>query len=112
MITQEQNAKPVKILVADDEQSILELYEQVLSPERTHQMGYSEMEELEDDLFGKNISKKSEFVFELETCRQGDEAVKAIKRSLEENRPFTVAFLDVRMPRIIRRYARVRKFQT
>jgi len=98
MITQEQNAKPVKILVADDEQSILELYEQVLSPEGTHQMGYSEMEELEDDLFGKNISKKSEFVFELETCRQGDEAVKAIKRSLEENRPFTVAFLDVRMP--------------
>jgi PAS domain S-box-containing protein len=98
MITQEQNAKPVKILVADDEQSILELYEQVLSPEGTHQMGYSEMEELEDDLFGKNISKKSEFVFELETCRQGDEAVKAVKRSLEENRPFAVAFLDVRMP--------------
>ena len=36
--------------------------------------------------------------FEITSCRQGDTAVAMVKQSIAENRPFSVAFLDVRMP--------------
>jgi len=32
------------------------------------------------------------------SCQQGDEAVDAVKSSIEEDRPFSVAFIDIRMP--------------
>ena len=46
------------------------------------------------------LSKKSSTSspFDLVTCRQGDHAVAAVKHSIEENRPFSVAFVDIRMP--------------
>ncbi len=36
--------------------------------------------------------------FEVKCCTQGDQAVEAVKISLEENTPYAVAFLDLNMP--------------
>ena len=40
---------------------------------------------------------QSKPLFRLTLCHQGDEAVEAVKRSLEEKQPFAMAFLDIRM---------------
>jgi len=37
-------------------------------------------------------------VFEVTCCTQGDEAVDMVANSLEDNKPFAVAFLDLNMP--------------
>ncbi len=67
-------ANSIRILAVDDESSILMLYEETLRPESnpTH--------------------------FSLTLCSQAEEALDTVRRAVEEGKPFTVAFLDVRMP--------------
>jgi len=75
MIT-EQTPQNLRILVADDDPAILDLFRKVLLPEKS----------------SPSLS------FNLVTCRQGDEAVNAVKQSVEKSRPFSVAFIDIHMP--------------
>jgi signal transduction histidine kinase len=89
----------LRILVADDEPKILELYQNILAPDNAVDTRFSDIDELAGKLFGKKEKKKtSGTTFDTVFCRQGDEALAAVKTSLKENRPFSVAFLDVRMP--------------
>ncbi|MFZ7110958.1 MAG: response regulator [Desulfatiglandales bacterium] len=90
--------KPYRVLAADDEAVLLALYREVLSHPGDTRGSDSEMAQLEDSLFGGKAGKPEAFSFDLVTCSQGDEAVHAVKEGLEEDRPFAVAFLDIRMP--------------
>jgi putative nucleotidyltransferase with HDIG domain len=77
----------VRILTVDDEQVILELYENILaqggnSPEAESQTGESD----------------ARLSFELTCCHQGDEAVEGVRMATKEKNPFAVAFIDVHMP--------------
>ncbi|MGW8302147.1 MAG: HD domain-containing phosphohydrolase [Desulfobacterales bacterium] len=67
-----------RILAVDDDQPILDLYRQILNSD----------------------AKRGGFkgAFEVDCCTQGDEAVEAIKLSLEFNRSYAVIFLDLSMP--------------
>ena len=84
----------LKILVADDDPEVLDLFRQVLSSSEFHPAGLLETEALEcsDTIHRPPLS------FDLVTCRQGDAAVNEMKQSIENNRPFSVAFIDIRMP--------------
>lgn len=88
----------LRILVVDDEQAILDSYQQVLCPERNPLGSEPEMEALAAKLFGEKRQGPSESIFDLVLCRQGDEAVEAARIAIEGNRPFAVAFIDVRLP--------------
>lgn len=88
----------LRILVVDDEQPTLDSYQQVLCPERNPLGSEPEMEALAAKLFGEKLQRPSEAVFDLVLCGQGDEAVEAAKTAIEANRPFAVAFIDVRLP--------------
>ncbi|MDX9788041.1 MAG: PAS domain S-box protein [Desulfobacterales bacterium] len=79
-----------RILVADDEEKYLELYQHVLSVDSPFHTDSSVFE----IPFADSYKSK----FKITTCRQGDTAVDTVKQSIAENRPFSVAFLDVRMP--------------
>ena len=68
--------KHLRILAADDEETIGLLYESIFTLEK----------------------KVSEQKFDYVICRQGNEAVEAVENALKENAPFAVAFLDVWMP--------------
>jgi len=72
-----------RILVADDDKAALDVFRKTLSRVKTNQPAQPEAEKLKFDL-----------VF----CQQGDETVDAVKKSIEEDRPFSVAFIDVKMP--------------
>lgn len=80
-----------RILVADDEQPILKGYQQVLTQEE-------EVDLLEAELFGPQERPPALPHFDICYCQQGQEVITAVRQACEEDRPFAVAFLDVRMP--------------
>lgn len=83
-------AAQMRVLVADDEPRILDLFSEILAP-------------ADDDLLAgldglSSPSPEPASPFSLTLCRQGEEAVAAVAAALKEGRPYAVAFLDVRMP--------------
>ena len=73
----ESNKKHYRILAVDDDATILDLYKRILNPDK---------------------SRPTTPSFEVKCCTQGDEAVDAVRISLEENTPYAVAFVDFNMP--------------
>jgi len=69
--------KCFRILVVDDDATVLELYQKILCPEKPLAIFPS---------------------FEITCCTQGDQAVDAVRHSLEENAPYAVVFVDLNMP--------------
>jgi len=98
----QQSAEKVRILVADDDPAILALYRDVLGRGGEKDPARSEMASLEADLFGEGGPEETRggitSQFELTSCSQGEEAVEEVRRACDEERPFAMAFLDVRMP--------------
>ncbi len=64
----------LRILAVDDDENILTIYRGVLCP-----------------------PENSSVSFDVVTCRQAEEAIEAAKKAVEENNPFAVAFIDIRM---------------
>lgn len=90
-----------RILIADDEPAALEEYAHALTRSNTSESLGSSLTNLESELFGDDsVVSPGPHVssYELELCRQGDEAVESVRTALKAARPFAVAFLDVRMP--------------
>jgi len=87
-----------RILVADDESSILDLFLQFLSRVNTDFNVQSKTRRSDEKLFCQNTLNLPSPSFDIVTCQQADEAFDAVKDSLECDRPFSVAFIDVRMP--------------
>lgn len=82
----------------DDEDSIVELYENILSD---RSINTNQLKKLAENLFpeaGINTAPDSHLGYDLVICKQGEEAVEAVRKSLAENDPFAVAFIDYRMP--------------
>lgn len=88
---------PPRILIVDDEQAILDAYSQVLSKKTDHH-AQPRLNDLENKLFPNRIAKFTFPSFDLTLCRQGHEAVEAVRSAIGINSPFSVAFIDVRMP--------------
>jgi len=73
----DKNNKRFRILAVDDDATILDLYKRILSPENP---------------------LPTLPAFEVICCTQGDEAVDAVKKSIEDDAPYAVVFLDLNMP--------------
>ncbi|MEL7640841.1 MAG: response regulator [Solidesulfovibrio sp.] len=82
--------EPMRLLVADDEPRILDLFTEILCP----------AEDVFDGLdgLGGTALAAPETRFDLTCCRQGEEAVAAVAAAIRAHRPYAAAFLDVRMP--------------
>ena len=89
---------PFRILIVDDEQNVLEAYRQVFSGSHSLDTKETRLDELESKLFKSPSKPQFLPLFELCLCRQGQEAVYAVRESISRDAPFAVAFLDVRMP--------------
>ncbi len=87
-----------RILVVDDEQAILDEFQEILRPATDSGKPECKLEDLGAELFGKTCQSSSVASFDLVLCHQGDEAVEKVRVAIEEDKPFAVAFLDVRMP--------------
>ena len=67
----EQRSNTVRVLAVDDKQDVRKFYEEFLS------------------------SPKTNYKFDLTTCRQSDEAVEAVRAATKAGTPFSLAFIDL-----------------
>lgn len=84
-----------RILIVDDNPSIHDDFREILCS-RTPTNGA--VEHLEAQLFGQDAAAPARVCFELDSAFQGREALGKVEKSLAEQRPYALAFVDVRMP--------------
>jgi two-component system, cell cycle sensor histidine kinase and response regulator CckA len=82
-----------RILIVDDNTSIHNDFREILCPDNSDEAAANEMEAV---LFGED--KPDGLSFELDSAYQGQEGFEMVKQALAENRPYALAFVDVRMP--------------
>lgn len=86
-----------RVLVVDDEEEYIHLFGQILSPDGPlNEALRNEGGGTEDGDSGNSAGYHSKF--DVSTCREGNAAVEMVKDSIKDNRPFSVAFLDIFMP--------------
>ena len=87
-----------RIIAIDDEQSILDYYQEVLcgSSEGSIEDEFNAL--LEDSGFSSGDESNKSVQFDLTTTISGEVGFNHIKQGLKEGHPFAVAFIDMRMP--------------
>ena len=84
-----------RVLVIDDNHAIHEDFRKILSPTLATA---ASLDATEEALFGPSTDALSQAQFEVDSAYQGQDGVRLVKQSLEEGRPYAMAFVDVRMP--------------
>ncbi|NWB90625.1 EAL domain-containing protein [Pseudomonas agarici] len=82
-----------RILVIDDTASIHQDFRKILCPSVVE----DDLQSAESALFGAVITR-SQYVFELDSAFQGQEGLVKVEQALAGNRPYAMAFIDMRMP--------------
>ncbi|MGJ7544347.1 EAL domain-containing protein [Variovorax sp. LT1R16] len=86
------NLQNRRILLADDMPAIHEDFRKILLPAAA-----ANLDDLESALFGIP-AKKSEVDFAMDSAHQGQEALEKVREALKADRPYAMAFIDMRMP--------------
>ena len=84
-----------RILIIDDNRAIHEDFRTILLKSTDQPIG---MVEAEAALFGDTPEAFQLPTFEIDSAYQGEEGLDLIEKSLLQNRPYAMAFVDVRMP--------------
>lgn len=89
-----------RILLVDDNESIHEDIESILSINKNN--SDMELRQLEDDLFGASSLAQpkvlSDTVYDIDHAYQGKEAIRMVNNAHSEGDPYSLVFMDVRMP--------------
>lgn len=85
-----------RILVVDDNPNIHLDFRKILCP--CEGANGAVLETLAADLFGDESPVKTTASFEMESAFQGQEALSKVREAEAEGRPYSLAFIDVRMP--------------
>ena len=84
-----------RILVVDDNKAIHEDFRAILTKPKAPS---NDMAEAEAALFGDAMPQMGFPEFQINSAFQGQEGLDLIEKSLQENHPYAMAFVDVRMP--------------
>jgi diguanylate cyclase len=94
------NAAPLanrRILIIDDNAAIHLDFRKVLSVQAEHG-AQAALDVLEANLFGDAVVAAARPNFEIDSAHQGQEGVAMVAQALAEGRPYSMAFVDMRMP--------------
>ncbi len=92
-----QDQEHIKVLVADDDEAVLECYREAFGDEEaTDHM--KALDALAAELFDPGTDVEDHPKFDIVACTQGDDAIKVAAAAQEAGDPFDVVILDVRMP--------------
>jgi two-component system sensor histidine kinase/response regulator len=83
-----------RTLVIDDNRSIHEDFRKVLAPS----IANAALDLTETALFGSSADAAPQTRFEVDSAYQGEEGIQMVKVALAAQRPYAMAFVDVRMP--------------
>jgi two-component system cell cycle sensor histidine kinase/response regulator CckA len=84
-----------RILVVDDNAAIHEDIRKILARPRPKSVSLENEETL---LFGETAELPNSVSFEIDSALQGQEGLELVRKALAEERPYALAFVDVRMP--------------
>ena len=91
-----------RILIVDDNEAIHEDFKKILSAPRTKDshkdLQKIEMELFEEDEGGFVESPSEQLVYRIDSAFQGLEAVDMVDKAEQENDPYAMVLMDVRMP--------------
>lgn len=97
MNVQHHSDDSIRILIADDDEHILDCYREAFSDaDATDHMKV--LDALEAELFDPSTDIEDSPKFEVVSCKQGDDAITLAKEAATDGHPFDVVILDVRMP--------------
>ena len=83
-----------RLIVVDDNRAIHDDFRKILLPNSA----LSVLEDMEAELFGDKIKVKQRQYFELDSAYQGKEGFEMVKNAVNHGRPYSLAFVDMRMP--------------
>jgi len=87
-----------RILVVDDDALLIAEYVRCLGGDFEPDSHTSTLGDLEKVLFGEDTDAKGAARFEVLSCDQGQSAVKAVADAVSRENPFSIVFLDIKMP--------------
>ena len=87
--------RPPRILIVDDNAAIHSDFRKTLGGLSA---GGTQLDDLEKSLFGGAATPVARGSFRIDSAFQGKEALAMVQRALEENDPYVLAFVDIRMP--------------
>ncbi len=97
MNTQHRGDDSIHILIADDDERILDCYREAFGEtDATDHM--KALDALDAELFDSETEIEEVQKFDIVSCRQGDDAISLAKEAATDGHPFDVVILDVRMP--------------
>jgi len=85
-----------RILVIDDNPSIHEDFRKILSPADAKLAAGFDADEAA--LFGETVNRSRSWGFQIDSAFQGEEGLEKVRAAAASGAPYTVAFVDVRMP--------------
>jgi two-component system, cell cycle sensor histidine kinase and response regulator CckA len=85
-----------RILIIDDNPAIHEDFRKILGPADAKLA--QELDEDEAALFGDTANVARTWSFQLDSAFQGQEGLEKVRAAVKDERPYAVAFVDVRMP--------------
>lgn len=97
MNTQRHDDDNIRILIADDDEHILECYQEAFG-ETDASDNLKTLDALDAELFDQETDIEDAPKFDVVACRQGDDAISLAKEAANDGHPFDVVILDVRMP--------------
>jgi CheY-like chemotaxis protein len=97
VIANQQSEESIRVLIADDDEHILDCYREAFT-ETNPTDNVRTLGELDAELFNSDDYIDDAPKFEVVSCTQGDEAIVLARRAASNGQPFDVVILDVRMP--------------
>lgn len=95
-------SKNVRVLIVDDNQQIHNDFKSILTPELLLvDVEEQELDELMSEVFAESpvsAFKHNPYTFKLDFAFQGEEAAKMVDQAYFEKQPYSIVFMDVRMP--------------
>jgi signal transduction histidine kinase len=90
-------ARKWRILIVDDNRAIHEDFQKIFNANGERK---SSLADARAALFGKGpkLTPRRQAIFEIDSAYQGQEGLSLVQRAVDENRPYPMAFVDVRMP--------------
>ena len=87
----------IRILIAEDDEVILNCYLEVFSESFTSNETKT-LAELGAELFDSVAEEDGSPIYDVVACSQGNEAINLAREAASDGQPFDVVILDVRMP--------------
>ena len=87
-----------RILVVDDDALLIGEYVRCLGADFEPDSATTTLGDLEKVLFGEETDERGAARFEVHSRNQGEAAVEAVRNAVTENSPYSIVFIDIRMP--------------